>query len=139
MSENVILLPVASLAVWTMLVLLLIPIRRFRAIFKGQIHVDDFTLGESSKVPDFVALANRNYMSLLELPVLFYLVCTLFYLINGVNSSVVALAWAYVALRIIHSIIHVSYNKVMHRFLAFATGNVVLLTLWIMFVSQLLV
>ena len=44
-----------------------------------------------------------------------------------------ALAWAYVALRAIHSVIHLSYNKVTHRLLAYATSNVVLAAFWVMF------
>ena len=50
----------------------------------------------------------------------------------------VHLAWAYVALRIVHSLIHLSYNHVLHRFLAFATSNVVLLGIWALLVQAVL-
>ena len=42
----------------------------------------------------------------------------------------VALAWAYVALRIVHSAIHLSYNRVVHRLAVFALSNAVLGMLW---------
>ncbi len=40
------------------------------------------------------------------------------------------LAWAYVALRVVHSAIHCGYNRVMHRFYAFLASNLVLWALW---------
>ena len=67
-----ILFPMLALASLTFAVLLLIPVRRFRAGFAGQIVADDFRYGESARVPPEVALPNRNLMNLLELPVLFY-------------------------------------------------------------------
>lgn len=42
-----------------------------------------------------------------------------------------ALAWVYVVLRGIHSLIHLSYNHVFHRFAVFATSNVVMALLWL--------
>ena len=41
-----------------------------------------------------------------------------------------ALAWAYVGLRVAHSAIHLTYNRVRHRLVVFAVGNVVLVMLW---------
>jgi len=41
-----------------------------------------------------------------------------------------SLAWVYVALRIAHSLVHVSYNKVMHRLALFAISNVVVSVMW---------
>jgi hypothetical protein len=43
---------------------------------------------------------------------------------------VLALAWLFVALRIVHSAIHCGYNKVMHRFQAYFAGGVALWLLW---------
>lgn len=112
-----------------MLMLLLIPYRRFKAILGGEIDVDDFELGESKSIPKTVVLANRNYMNLLELPVLFYFVCVLLYVTAAATSISLALSWSYVGLRIGHSVVHVSYNNVAHRFYLFAASNVLLLAL----------
>src|SRR6185437_9857522 len=71
-----------ALALLTFTVLLFIPIRRFRAAFAGHIGPEDFKYGESDRVPGSVALPNRNYMNLTELPVLFYAVCLMFYVTN---------------------------------------------------------
>jgi hypothetical protein len=50
---------------------------------------------------------------------------------TAILYPVFALAWAYVALRIVHSAIHLTYNKVLHRLGVFALSNVVLVALWV--------
>jgi len=88
-------------------------------------------------VPGEVSLPNRNLMNLLELPVLFYVACLAFYVGGIVDVAAVVLAWAYVALRAAHSVIHLTYNNVFHRLAAFAASNAVLLALWIRFAFAL--
>ena len=131
MQNPAILYPLFALAGWTFLVLLLIPFYRIRAGRRREIRTDDFKYGESATVPPYVSIPNRNYMNLLELPMLFYVVCILLYVTAGGSSMAIKLAWAYVILRIIHSIIHLSYNRVVYRLTAFAAGNFVLISLWI--------
>lgn len=133
MSQAAIFLPMGALALLTFAILLFIPFRRFAAGRAGLISADDFKFGESARVPGDVSIPNRNMMNLLELPLLFYIGCLMYYVAGKVDSLVLAVAWAYVALRMIHSLIHVTYNNVMHRLVAFATSNVVLLVFWILF------
>jgi hypothetical protein len=124
--------PVFALGVWTFVVLNVLGISRIRAGAKGKIRPSDFRLGESENVPEKVRLANRNYMNLLELPVLFYVVCVVAYVSATVSAAVLVAAWAFVALRVVHSVIHLTSNHVMHRLYAFVAGNTVLLVLWVM-------
>jgi hypothetical protein len=70
-------------------------------------------------------------MNLLELPMLFYIVCLAFYVTATVDARAVYLAWAYVALRALHSAIHLTYNNVFHRLSAYAASNVMLIALWV--------
>jgi hypothetical protein len=132
-----ILKPVFVLAMWTSWVLLLIPIARIRAARRREVVADDFKYGESAAVPAQVGLPNRNYMNLLELPLLFYVVCLILYVTASATPLLTTIAWVYVALRVVHSIIHLSYNHVIHRLLAFAVSNFVLVTLWILTALQL--
>ena len=125
-----ILFPVVALAALTFAVLMLIPIRRFRAGAAGLVVFEDFRYGESARVPPEVAIPNRNMMNLLELPVLFYVACLIYYVTDRVNGAALALAWTYVGLRVAHSAIHVTYNRVRDRLAAFAVSNVVLVMLW---------
>lgn len=130
LAAKTIFLPVAALALWTLSVLLLIPIARFKAGAKGHVSVADFRYGESDRVPAHVKLPNRNFMNLLEVPVLFYLACLVAFLIQAVDPALLTLAWVYVALRIAHSCVHLSYNHVMHRLAFFASSNVVVVIIW---------
>ena len=76
-------------------------------------------------------IPNRNFMNLLELPVLFCVACLTAYVTAKVDAWTVGLAWGFVALRIVHSIVHLTHNRVMHRVRAYAAGVVVLAALWI--------
>ena len=134
---SLILYPMVALAALTFVVLLLIPAARFRAAARGQVKARDFRYGESANVPGEVSLPNRNMMNLLELPMLFYVVCIAFYVTGTGNAAVVYLAWAYVALRAAHSAIHLTYNNVFHRLTAFAASNVVLVILWVRWASAI--
>jgi hypothetical protein len=138
MNDNAILLPVMALAGWTFLVLLQIPFRRFRASFKRQVTEHDFSYGESARVPPEVSIPNRNYMNLLEAPVLFYVVCLVLYVSGVTIPGFLILAWSYVGLRVAHSAIHLTYNRVRHRLLPFALSNIVLITMWVLLSKALL-
>lgn len=130
MGAKTIFLPMATLALWTLTVLLLIPIARFKAGAQGHVNAGDFRYGESDRVPAHVRLPNRNFMNLLEVPVLFYLACVVAFLMQTVDATLLTLAWVYVALRVGHSCVHLSYNNVMHRLTLFAISNVVAVTMW---------
>jgi hypothetical protein len=132
-----ILYPMVALAGLTFVVLLLIPAARFRAAARGQVTSRDFRYGESANVPGEVSLPNRNMMNLLELPMLFYIVCLAFYVTGKPDGSTVWLAWAYVALRAVHSAIHLTYNNVFHRLTAYAASNVALVILWVRWASAI--
>lgn len=138
MSQTPILIPAAILALWTLLVLLLIPFRRFQAAFAGEVTADDFRFGESGRVSDKVSLPNRSYMNLLEAPVLFYVLCLAMYVTEHLSPLSLKLAWAYVGLRVMHSVVHLSYNNVIHRLSLFALSNLVLVALWLMLLMRLL-
>jgi hypothetical protein len=131
-------LPMAVLALWTLQVLLLIPMARFKAGRQRQITPEDFRYGESANVPDQVRLPNRNFMNLLEVPVLFYVASFVAFLTQHADGLILALCWAFVALRIAHSVVHLSYNKVMHRLVLFALSNVVVSVIWWVLLYRLL-
>jgi hypothetical protein len=70
-------------------------------------------------------------------PVLFYTLCT-FVAVTGLTSAAMLLAaWIYVALRVAHSLIHVTYNRVMHRFYVYAASTVLLFGMWAVFATWL--
>lgn len=137
MNQAQILMPMATLAMLTFTVLAFIPYRRFKAAFARQVTAADFKYGESERVPPEVRIPNRNMMNLLELPVLFYVACLTLYLTKSANTAALYLAWIYVALRVAHSAVHLSYNKVYHRLTLFAVSNFFLIVIWVRIVVSL--
>ena len=75
--------------------------------------------------------ASDNFRNLFELPVLFYLALVVAALLGLATDGFLALAWAFVGLRVVHSTIHCTCNKVMHRFLAYVAGSLVLTAMWV--------
>ncbi len=74
--------------------------------------------------------ASDNFRNLFELPILFYLALVLSALFGLATPAVMGLAWAFVTLRVLHSAIHCTYNRVAHRFAAYLAGAMVLWLLW---------
>jgi hypothetical protein len=129
MNATSIFVPALALMLWSLLVLVQVPIRRFSAYFAKRVVAEDFKHGERSDVPTDVALPNRIFMNLVEVPVLFYALVLIAFVTNEVNHVTVSLAWLYVALRFVHSLIYFTYNHVVHRFAVFATSNLVVLAM----------
>lgn len=133
MSKADILWPMGALALLTFCVVGLIPIRRIGASLRKEITPDDFRYGESPRVSGYVSIPNRAMMNLLELPMLFYVICMMSYVTDRVGSAVLYSAWLYVVLRTAHTVIHLSYNNVLHRLIPFAASNIVLIAMWLIF------
>jgi hypothetical protein len=130
MQPEAIFAPVIALAGLTFAVLFYTGYKRFGAGFAGRVTGHDFRVGESPNVPADVAVANRNLMNLLELPVLFYVICIAAYVTRHVDTGMVSLAWAFVAARLAHTLIHLNYNRILYRFGAYVTGCLILLAMW---------
>ena len=77
--------------------------------------------------------AADNFKNLFEVPVLFYALCAIALAVSHVPVWLAFGAWLFVALRVAHSVIHCTYNKVMHRFPVFMLGFAVLVVLWVGF------
>ncbi|HYJ09846.1 MAG TPA: MAPEG family protein [Polyangiaceae bacterium] len=137
MSGERIFWPITTLALWTGFVLLVTAYGRIGAVLRGQLRSNAFKIGESPEVPKQLLVGNRNFMNLLEMPVLFYVVCISLYVTKNVDTASIWLAWLYVLLRVLHSVIHLSYNHVVHRLLAFTLSNVTLTALWAVFIVRL--
>lgn len=121
------------LALWTLSVTLLIPIRRTRAARAGRVRTDDFKFGESANVPGDVSLPNRVYMNLLEAPVLFYVACLMYVTAGRIDQAAAVIAWLYVAARLAHSLFHLTVNAVRPRAMLFGLSQVVLIAYWVWF------
>lgn len=95
------------------------------------------TSHEAAARLEHVAAAD-NFRNLFELPVLFFAICPALYATGHVSSLQLGLAWVFVLLRCAHSLIHVTYNRVVHRFRAYFLGMVCVFAMWAVFAVQLL-
>jgi hypothetical protein len=68
---------------------------------------------------------------------LFYVGSLALYVTDRADALMCTLAWVYVALRAQHSLIHLTYNHVIHRLSVFALSNFVLATIWLRFFLSL--
>ena len=74
--------------------------------------------------------ASDNSRNLSELPVLFHVALVLLAMTGLATPFAMTLAWSFVALRVLHSAIHCTYNRVVHRFAVYIAGALVLWALW---------
>jgi len=81
--------------------------------------------------------ASDNFRNLFETPVLFYALVAVAVGVGQVPDWLVAGAWAYVLLRVVHSTIHCTYNHVLHRLGVFLLGFGLLVGMWLAFVAEL--
>jgi hypothetical protein len=75
--------------------------------------------------------------NLFEIPVLFYVLCGFLAVTDLTSVFFLVCAWLYVALRCVHSYIHITYNRVIHRFWVYAVSTSLLFLMWGVFAVQL--
>lgn len=140
MDRAEILVPVLALVSLTLLVLFVLGVFRVGGLASGRFPPTYYKLFRESndEEPDIVRAISRNYHNLLELPILFYAGCLLAYSANLVSPFLITLAWVFVALRVVHTAIHVTYNRVKHRAAVFITSFFVLAGFWVVLGSALL-
>ncbi|PTQ91172.1 MAPEG family protein [Agitococcus lubricus] len=128
--------PMLSLMLLTMIVWLWMYIKRISYIQTNKIDPQSAAsrVGLLKVLPDEVQAPANNLNNLLELPIIFYALCLLNSQQPHVGHTLLYLAWTYVGLRALHSVIHCTYNKVMHRFSVYFLSSVVL---WAMLVLTL--
>ena len=126
--------PVFCLVILTFFMIAATGITRLISVRRRQVHPRYYVLMSGDTPPDYVQKIGRNMANLLEVPVLFYLLAVLVILFEISSQLLVDLAWLYVVLRLVHSIIHISYNNVPHRFIVFVLSVVTLMIMWLQFI-----
>jgi len=131
MISTEIIQPVVTLAAWSMVMWLWMYATRIPAIQAAKMRLDpNAPNGEQmATLPAKVRWKADNYNHLMEQPTVFYaLAFSLAFLGEGTGTNVL-LAWAYVVLRILHSLLQSLINKIEVRFLLFALSNIPLFAL----------
>ena len=126
--------PVFSLVMLTFIVAFATGISRVISVRRREVNPKHYILMTGGTPPEYVQKIGRNFANLLETPILFYLLAALVVTLKIDSALMLNLAWFYVVLRLVHTLIHISYNYVIHRFLAFALSMLSLLAMWIEFI-----
>jgi hypothetical protein len=134
MTMNVdMLAPVIALVAWSMVMWVWMYATRIPAIQAAKMKLDpEAPRGEQmATLPAPVRWKADNYNHLMEQPTLFYALAISLVLMGEGSGANLYLAWAYVILRIVHSLVQSLINKIELRFLVFVISNVPLLVLTI--------
>ena len=131
MYQHGLIAPVLALVAWTFVMWVWLYATRIPAMRKAGIDPQAAANAGKLELPPQVTRVADNYNHLHEQPVIFYalaLACQA----EGVTDPVnIGLAWTYVALRIVHSLIQATVNIIVARFLVFTINTLVLLTLFV--------
>ena len=115
----------------TALVWSILYISRISEMYKKGIDAQDLAdKRNAEQLLARVSAPSDNFKNLFEAPVLFYVAMVLAMLLFLQSPLLVSLSWTYVLLRFIHSLIHISYNRVIHRFTAYFASTIVLWFIW---------
>ena len=123
--------PVIALVLWTLAMCAWLYATRIPAIAKARIVYDPEQLAAAfhAQLPARVRWKADNYDHLLQQPTLFYAVALVLALTGADGGLNIGLAWAYVGLRVVHSLVQATINVVMVRFAVFAVASLVLLAM----------
>lgn len=120
--------PVLLLVCWTLIMWLWMYATRIPAMTKAKIDPDDARHPGTyaDRLPANVRAVADNYNHLHEQPTIFYALMVFAALTGGADGLLLNLAYGYVGIRVLHSLVQVLSPKVMLRFLAFSAGTIVL-------------
>ncbi|WP_434223280.1 MAPEG family protein [Sinimarinibacterium thermocellulolyticum] len=129
--STVMLQPVVALVLWTFVMWLWMYVTRIPAIQRMNLKLDPQVPPRElmNQLPARVRWKADNYNHLFEMPTLFYAVALSLALLGDATSGSVILAWAYVGLRVVHSVFQATVNKIEVRFALFALSSLLLLAL----------
>jgi hypothetical protein len=130
-AHSPILAPVVALVAWSMVMWTWMYVTRIPAIQRAKMKLDPMApRGEQmNTLPAPVRWKADNYNHLMEQPTIFYAVALALALMDAGGGTNLALAWAYVGLRVVHSVIQATWNKIEVRFSVFFISSLVLIGL----------
>jgi len=137
MEQIPILAPAAVLVLWTLVILMWVTVTRFPAFAKVGLKINEAEAGSryvdvEPMMPTKVNWKSHNYTHLMEQPTIFYAAVLVLALAgegSGINAS---FAWAYVGIRVVHSIWQCTINVILVRVTLFTLST---LCLWVLAVN----
>jgi len=127
MYEHGMITPVVALVIWSLIMLLWLYATRIPAMAKAKLKPGVATRADIDALP--VANVAQNYNHLMEQPTIFYALCFALQLLDQANDINIGLAWLYVVIRVVHSLVQATANIIVIRFTIFMIGSIVLMVL----------
>jgi hypothetical protein len=128
-----ILAPVVALVAWSIVMLVWMMAIRLPALKRAGIDMSRARGGRpgilDGMIDERAQWPAHNYIHLMEQPTLFYALCLTLALLGAGDGPNAIIAWAYVGLRIVHSIVQATFNKISVRFPLFVLSTVALVAL----------
>jgi hypothetical protein len=125
--------PVVALAAWTMVMWVWMYATRIPALGAAKVDLDELVRDPATSLDDVLPVGVQwkahNYNHLHEAPTVFYAVAIVLAIIGAGDGLNAQLAWFYVAIRVVHSLVQATINRVTLRFVLFALSSVVLIVL----------
>jgi hypothetical protein len=125
--------PAIALVLWSLVMLGWLAIARLPAMSKAGLNLNRLVGSRGANlegvIPDRANWKSHNYTHLMEQPTIFYVTVVILGVIGAGDGVNLQLAWAYVALRIAHSLVQALWNRVTVRFLLFCASTLALLLL----------
>ena len=124
--------PMFALVLLTATVLTMLFRSRVRAVRGNLISAKYFRIYQGELEPESTAKPARHFSNLFEAPTLFYAACLAAMVTGQTGLAMVALAWLYVAARVVHAFVHLGSNRLRLRIRAYFAGWLTLLAMWVL-------
>ena len=131
MNSKIIFYPLLAQVVLTFLVWFYMYYERLSELSRKKVKTQDLAnpaLAEAAMSES--VNSSDNLENLFEIPILFYIAILTMNALGDFDAGYFYLACAFVFLRTLHSVIHCTYNQIMHRFLAYVFSTFVLMIIW---------
>lgn len=122
--------PALAQILWTFVVLGIVFMRRRKALVGKEVRMADVAVS-TERYPEDARLAAANFSNQFETPVLFFALIMLAMEVNAAGYVMTTLAWAFVATRVAHTLVHTGSNRLQTRALVFAAGLACLFAMWV--------
>lgn len=137
MNANLILLPVTGMLLLTTCVGLYMGYLRVSAVNRGELRLSYFRHNSGAEISTLHARAADNYDNLISSPIMFYVVVIMVYISGNVDLPQLMLAWGYLLARLVHSLVHIATNNVIHRSAAFLGATMMVTLMWILLLFKI--
>lgn len=130
-NQTLIFVPMLVVVVITIIGFLRMVQVRIKTIGGRQVPLKYYVAFQGAAEPEATAVAVRHYANVFEAPIIFYVACFTVFLLGAGSEAIYITAWVYAIARTVQSVIHLSYNNVRHRAIAFSLGWLALIALWV--------